>query len=437
MRPLNRPMFRYGGPIKEGVMSGIREPKKNGGSMREAQQWNTVGSPAFPKDSSGRAHHLLPAWLAWTGLSAAARAAAPTVIRAAGSAAARRTAQEAATKAALSGGGKKIIEKGIPAAATGWKNLFKNYWSGDPAVKGSKWTWKTLTSPGANTLAQKTVRGLLSPSSLALTGGLTWYMWPDGTKRKNPPPGGTGGNTGGPQHPSNNPDLYGGLKTAEDAAKAKLAAEKLRKDRIQKYRDIVDIKGMNSEAAAKSLIEASRLINESQDFKGDIRSGKLINRIIQGTSKAYDKPADMRRAIDTLILKGEIQKDIAGAKGTAAFQAIDALASASGKSHKYVANQKLGIPNTVGEAVAQLKKIKGLQTTSDDVATQVYSFSEQSGVPVQKHITTEQKNELIGKDKKYSSLTEMISKEKFTEDGYYIIGTSVFEVVDGVPRIKG
>ena len=30
MRPLNRPMFRYGGPIKEGVMSGIREPHKNG-----------------------------------------------------------------------------------------------------------------------------------------------------------------------------------------------------------------------------------------------------------------------------------------------------------------------------------------------------------------------------------------------------------------------
>ena len=28
MRPLNRPMFRYGGPIKEGIMDGIREPKK-------------------------------------------------------------------------------------------------------------------------------------------------------------------------------------------------------------------------------------------------------------------------------------------------------------------------------------------------------------------------------------------------------------------------
>ena len=33
MKTLNRPMFRYGGPIKEGVMNGIREPKRNGGSM--------------------------------------------------------------------------------------------------------------------------------------------------------------------------------------------------------------------------------------------------------------------------------------------------------------------------------------------------------------------------------------------------------------------
>ena len=53
MRPLNRPMFRYGGPIKEGVMSGIREPKKTGGSMG-----NLVGSPFYPK-TDGREHHAV------------------------------------------------------------------------------------------------------------------------------------------------------------------------------------------------------------------------------------------------------------------------------------------------------------------------------------------------------------------------------------------
>ena len=28
MKVLNRPMFRYGGPIKEGIMSGIKEPRQ-------------------------------------------------------------------------------------------------------------------------------------------------------------------------------------------------------------------------------------------------------------------------------------------------------------------------------------------------------------------------------------------------------------------------
>ena len=60
MKPLNRPMFRYGGPIKEGVMSGIREPKKDGGSMNEPQAINTVGSPLAPTDSSGRQGYALP-----------------------------------------------------------------------------------------------------------------------------------------------------------------------------------------------------------------------------------------------------------------------------------------------------------------------------------------------------------------------------------------
>ena len=66
MKVLNRPMFRYGGPIKEGVMSGIREPKKNGGLSK---QFNTglVGDERYPK-TDGREHHL--AFLAPAGMAA-------------------------------------------------------------------------------------------------------------------------------------------------------------------------------------------------------------------------------------------------------------------------------------------------------------------------------------------------------------------------------
>jgi len=46
MRILNRPMFRYGGPIKEGVMHGMR----NGGRAA------LVGNPVYPQ-TGGREHH--------------------------------------------------------------------------------------------------------------------------------------------------------------------------------------------------------------------------------------------------------------------------------------------------------------------------------------------------------------------------------------------
>ena len=50
MKPLKRPMFRNGGPIKEGIMQGMKEP----------QAINTVGSPLAPKDSSGRQGYAIP-----------------------------------------------------------------------------------------------------------------------------------------------------------------------------------------------------------------------------------------------------------------------------------------------------------------------------------------------------------------------------------------
>ena len=60
MKPLNRPMFRYGGPIKEGVMSGIREPKRDGNIVGGRQSPKLAGAHPL-KDASGREHHLLPA----------------------------------------------------------------------------------------------------------------------------------------------------------------------------------------------------------------------------------------------------------------------------------------------------------------------------------------------------------------------------------------
>ena len=52
MRTLSRPMFNMGGPIKQGIMHGIREPYRGGG------QAALVGNPVYPK-TGGREHHQI------------------------------------------------------------------------------------------------------------------------------------------------------------------------------------------------------------------------------------------------------------------------------------------------------------------------------------------------------------------------------------------
>ena len=303
MRPLNRPMFRYGGPIKEGVMSGIREPKKNGGLSK---QFNTglVGDERYPK-TDGREHHLaflaaVP-WLmnaarfgpaAWRGMKAA------------------RTFAPLAKNLGKWGRAKNILlpKKSITAPmAKGWEKAGFNI--------GAFMRSNPVTSFGIGSMIPQA--GYAGYKVAKAAPGTAW----EGAKRwadmvipgdqsrwwKDKPPVKIDEKD---KVTETNPwkEKYEAL--VEENKVPKKSDEEIRAEKLQKYRDIVDIKGMNSEAAANSLIEASRLINESQDFKGDIRSGSLINKIIQGASKAYDKPADMKRAIDTLIVKSEIQHDL-------------------------------------------------------------------------------------------------------------------------------
>jgi len=308
MKPLNRPMFRYGGPIKEGVMSGIREPKKDGGMLLVGEH------PKEFRDASGREKHVAPiVYGAGMGLARLA----PLAMRGAralkglfGSTATRSTTGN------FAGPMKRFYE---PAGYSGkvtekifTPNKFSKYFIDSPEGR------LLAGSTGfAGKVGKKAFQGAkyLASSPLTVGGGLIYAggkFFKDG-KEVPPPPNaaellqgrvGTSGAPGG-----GDPGMYLEPQTKKGGG-VELSAEELRKKNVERYRDIMDIKGMNKDAAYKSLISASQLINESGDFKGDIKSGKLINQIIQATSKNFDKPKATKDAIDTLILKGEIEKDI-------------------------------------------------------------------------------------------------------------------------------
>jgi len=303
MRTLNRPMFRYGGPIKEGVMSGIREPKKNGGLSK---QFNTglVGDERYPK-TDGREHHF-------AFLAPAAMAAARFLPAAYRGFKAARTYKPFSQNLGIMGRAKDLLlpRGGIsaPMAPTGAGAGFRtgSFLRQNPlttlplaglAVEGGAKALKGIAemTPGALKTYANTIIPFADPFTID-------KEKVDIDINKDPNLGKTTKELGESKDKGTN---------ADGTPIVQLTDKEKRAQQIQKYRDIMDIKGMNKGAAYDSLIAASQAVNQAGgDLKGAIKDGSLINQIIQSTSKAFDKPAKTKDAIDTLILKGEIEKDI-------------------------------------------------------------------------------------------------------------------------------
>ena len=291
MKPLNRPMFRYGGPIKEGVMSGIKEPRQNynmAGRVLGSVK-NFFKKPTAPANSGIVATNaatkggFIPSMATKVKELFRGREI-PTSVAAGGN---------TATK-----GGQAIVPYGM-RVSTGsvrgnipfGKNPFDNQ-----SILAA--TQRVLTP--ATDAVIGTAKAVKPYTGVLTIGGITYSMLkPDGTpKTIEELKVETGADT---------TTITEEIKSNEPKV---LTAEEKRKAQIDKYRDIVDIKGMNKDAAYNSLIAASQAINESGDFKGDIKSGKLINQIIQATSTQFDKPKATKDAINTLIAKAEIEKDM-------------------------------------------------------------------------------------------------------------------------------
>ena len=337
MKPLNRPMFRYGGPIKEGIMQGMQDGglANNEGPRRAA----LVGNPIYDqtKGPDGRTKHIIPFVLG--GLNAL-RIAGPAAIR--GFKAARAFGATPG-KLGFFGRAKDLLipKKGLSAAVgkTGPMPVAAGEGVGFRIGSFAKQNpFLALSTPSLAFDAAR-IGGPIAGEALK---GVANFLVPgerfdpfrdkmpekkegDTTKLKRVDTIGAGeGTTGG--------------SVTDDPNKAK----QIQEDRIAKtkkrYYELMGIDKMKKDAAYDSLIDASKIVQEEGgDLKGAIKSGALQNRIIQAISKNLDKSADIKRQIDAAILKGEIQKDIASADTTdkrfkeARTKQIEKATSASGQ----------------------------------------------------------------------------------------------------------
>ena len=336
MKTLNRPMFRYGGPIKEGVMHGIREPKRNGGSMTQRVQPSNDGSrPGYAGPAS-------PFILAGMGIARAA----PYVARGAraGLAGLKRIFGKTTNKPApfspvrtqTTGGyseygpasySKKFIKDtasksgGVRGAENvgklgGTEVFTPNILGRDPIIRAGGKIISAVTNPAVTGKLAGAARLVFSPSG-AVIGGLYYANGKFFNKKGeevNPPKGdikiggkvGTSGAPGG-----GDPDMtYTAPEKELTPEEIKAAEAKARMEKMDIYKEIMDIKGMNKDAAYKSLIDASNIIREGGNLKEGIKDGSLISKLTTAASKRFDKVSDTENALRSLVAKGEIDNEM-------------------------------------------------------------------------------------------------------------------------------
>ena len=302
MKTLNRPMFNMGGPIKQGIMHGIREPKKHGGKMLLVGQ-----HPKEFQDKSGREKHIAP----------------------------------------LIGIGARVLPWALRGLKAGWKymkptsiprNIYTKQASNLPI--GMRGTIGSRTTMTPRTNWQMSKEWMKANPGYTLTGGLAAYNAPstyEGIK-----------STAGPlkkialqaadlavpdwiwdqdQYLADKeakgivsdiekPGGFKKIKKAIEKAKELSASEKeafaikQRTERVNKYLDLMGYDRSKKMAIADALIDASKIVGDRGTLKPENIGRDLINPIIQATSKRLDKPQQIREAVGLMATKAEIEKDL-------------------------------------------------------------------------------------------------------------------------------
>jgi len=424
MRTLTRPMFNMGGPIKQGVMHGIREPYRGGG------QAALVGNPVYPR-TGGREHHF-----AVSGTLGATALIWPHIARLLGGQALKKGItsvtqgqlfkkgiQESVKKAAGTGAGAGA-GTGTAAAAPVYTGL-KGYFMNDPLVKSALWAKRALMNPTTAGWGKSALRFAASPSTVI--GGVVWYLWPDGSKRKTPPPD----DMKQPGHGDEGMFYDKTKKVLSDAERAAFA-KKQQDIRVKKYLDMMGYDRSKKTAIADALIDASRIVGERGTLDPKNITQELINPIIQATSKRLDKPEQIREAVGLMMTKAGLEKEMYEAKpGTVAKNVQDMV-----KSGQFTEEEAWAIATKGSQGVVQ--DIQGALASGKIGEGGWIPFLRATGAQHGEDvsvITTEQLKETYGDDtKKHPSGMEIITEREKTEivpDGIYQIGGDTIRIKNG------
>ena len=419
MRTLNRPMFNMGGPIKQGIMQGIREPYKGGGAA-------LVGNPIYPQ-TGGREHHNV-----WKTVLGAGPKAMPHIRKAGNIFKNWMGKTVPVTKTVPKQGptyfpptGRSLSSKGYPGGKITGKTIgpgssevteqiFKpggplRYLAASPEGKAVKWIWD-----GKGWVAKAAAMPFKSP----LVGGYLIYkggQWltSDGSPATDeqiaaytagPPGGGDPGMTSG--------------KLGEGTAESRANFAKSQRDqRVQKYMDLMGYDRSKKTAIADALIDASKIVSDRGTLDTKNITGELINPAIQALSKRLDKPEQIREAVGLMMTKAGLEKEM--------YEAKSKLTDELTKKRILTEDAKLASDSLEGD-LKRIAEKEGSFPTGENLATWARMRDiDIDGIVSAKDIAKWKKENEGKTDIDY--ITE-VAKLKETTPGTYVVNDNIFIV---------
>ena len=306
MRPLNRPMFRNGGPIKEGIMSGMQdrpgyEPggkvggyfsnlfSKGANLLNPAKKVKTASNVAKKTGVFQKAKELFTGKkVEFNKPGTYTQPAVPGGTKFSGPYSMRTKAQP-----------EKVFEKAGPSQIrtelepVGMSLSNKNLYA----------VAQNILTP-ATTVGGKVLSAAKPFSGVITIGGIGAYslLNDDGTP-KNIEQIKT--ETGASEK-----EIASAINEANKGGEGGVNRDAEIEANRQRYYKLMGIDKMNKDAVYNTLIDASNQIREGGTIKDQLKSGNLVSGVINALSKNLDKSVDLKKQIDAAILKGEITKDI-------------------------------------------------------------------------------------------------------------------------------
>ena len=424
MRTLNRPMFNMGGPIKQGVMHGIREPYRYG---------NRVGF-----DNGGWANYFKNIF----------KKSAPVVKQVVGK----------KVKPIVGGiNQQKWLEhlhKTMPKVKQTVSGL-----TSSPAAQSFIKNLKDFSFPGSTKALGYAKKGLtyinpLRKPKTSIAGGIALTSDPAREAYKNIKPIGKWmaeaalpgwaerkflpwkTKTEDLIDPPLSPNIQKKIAEKPSAVDLLLAGagkdnEKYalaeRNKRVQKYLDLMGYDRAKKTAIGDALIDASKIVGDRGTLDLKNISRELINPIIQATSKRLDKPGQIREAVGLMMTKADLEKEMYDAKpGTVLKNVQDMI--------------KSGIPKDEAWAIATkgskgtLADIQGAMSTGKVTATNWPSFLRTTGEMHGDDVTVVTAKDIKDNEKLQGKSTLEIVTEFQKGPGFYMIDQDIFQV-DGNKNI--